>query len=318
MRFRNSLRLLIDNFGVVYKQLLFRFVTGLIFLSLAYVVMDLGLHTIVESAEANRILELLAEFFRALTSGKTAFLETFQEAFTQAVADFLILLGTNIGSIVWSVVGVCLLYLIVRFLNGTSLFAAASILNDKMASYAKTGFASAYVRTAGKAALYQVIYVPLTFVYDILSILACWFFFFFTPGFLPSWGVVTVLIGLSLSILAYLCLQALKMTFISSWIPSVIADGVGVAGGFRASVMHLRGFSGRFSTYLISLYLIVVSNVIAAVCTLGSLTLITVPASYIFLLCVQFVYYYEDSGKKFYLSFRKISGADGKPEGMGD
>ncbi len=118
--------------------------------------------------------------------------------------------------------------------------------------------------------------------------------------------------------LAFVCLEALKMTFISAWIPAVITDGCGVAEGMKKSFRMVHGFGGRFSSFFMTIYLIVVLNVLFAVCTFGSMLIVTVPASYILLLALQLVYYYEDTGKKFFLSFRKISGADGKPEGMGD
>lgn len=318
MRFRNSFRILVDNFSNVYKLLLFRLVTNALTLSLMYVIVSFGLHVIFSSAEAREIVTLAGEFFEALISGNVGFLGGFQEAFTAAIANFLYLLGSNIGSIVGSVIGVVLLYLVARFLNGTSLFAAATILNGKMEFYGKTGFSSAYFRNIGKATLYHALYVPLSFVYDILCILGCWFFFFFTPSFLPNWGIVNVLIGLALSMAAFIGLQAIKLAFVSAWIPSIVAGGSSVVAGMKESFRSMHGFLGRLSCYFVSIYLIVVLNAVFAVCTFGSFLLLTVPASYLFVLALQFVHYYEDHEKKYFLSFRKISGADGKPDSMGD
>ena len=318
MRFRNAFRLTMDNFVNVYKLLLFRLITGVLFFSLTYVVINLGLHDIFSSAEVERIFTLAAEFFRSFVTDRTAFLESFQEEFTSAIGDFLALLGANIGSIVGSLIGVCVIYLVARFVNGTATFALGGSIHDKMKFYSRTGFVSAYFKNIGKSVKYQLIYVPLGFVYDVLSLIFCWFFFFFTPSLLPSWGVLTFLVGLSLAVAAYICLQAVKLTFISAWIPSVVAGDCSVTGGFVNSLKRFRGFGGRFSSFLMTIYLVVVLNVVCAVCTLGSLLLISVPASYLLILCVQFVYYFEDNGKKYFLSFRKISGADGKPESMGD
>ncbi len=195
MRLRNAFRLLLNNFSNVYKLLLFRLVTNVLMLSLAYVVISFGLHTIFSSAEAEAIVDLAGEFFHALVSGNVSFLGTFQEKFTGALADFLSLLGTNIGSIVGSVIGVSLLYLAARFLNGTAVFAMGSIYNDRMSSYGKTGFASAYFKHVGKAALYQIIYVPLAFLYDLLALLGCWFFFFYTPSLFHTWEILTIFLG---------------------------------------------------------------------------------------------------------------------------
>ena len=318
MRFRNAFRMVVNNFGNVYKLLLFRLVTNILFLSLSYAVITLGLHVILYSTEAHKIIELLGEFFKSLSSGGTEFLSGFSTAFNQAIADFLALLSERIGEIVGSVVGVALLYLVSRFVSGTSMLAMGTILNDKMETYGNTRFASAYFKNLTRATLYHLAYVPVSFIYDLAALVVCWFFFLYTPSFLPSWGFVTVFIGLALSMTAFICLQALKMTFISAWIPGIVTDGKGVFTACRDSFHMVKGFAGRFSGFLVAIYLIVIVNILCAACTFGSSLLITIPASYLFLLSLQFVNYYEDTGKKYFLSYRKISGADGKPEGMGD
>lgn len=319
MRFRNAFRILLDNFSNVYKLLLFRIITGLISLSIAYVILTRGLHVIFESPEAQNISELFKDLLRTLSTGKPEFsqLVDFRDAMISAVAAFLVMVGTNVGSIVASFIGLCALYLFSRFLNGTASFAVGSVLNDRLAAYSRTKFSSAYFRNLGKSMLYHLIYVPIGFVYDIASLVACWFFFFYTPSLMP-WGGFTILLGLSLSVAAFICLQALKLTFISGWIPAMVTDGKGVLAGCRQSFQSLKGFGGRFSNYLVTIYLIAGVCVLFGICTFGSFLLIAVPAGLLMVLCLQFVFYYEDNNKKYFLSFRKISGADGKPESMGD
>ena len=177
-------------------------------------------------------------------------------------------------------------------------------------------FSAAYFRTVGKAMLYQVIYVPIAFVYDVLSIAACWFFFFFAPSLLPSWGVVTVLIAVCVTVTALICLQALKMTFISAWMPAVIAGGMKVGEAMKYSFRSVKSFGRRFAAFLVAIYLIVAVNAIAAVFTVGSGLLLTVPLSFQLLLAMQFVEYYEDNGKKYFVSYSKIAGGDDTPQGI--
>ena len=320
MRFRNAIRLVTDNFGNVYKMLLFRLVTGILFLSIAFVILSRGLHVIFESAEAQALVKIVADLFEVLGKGSPAFddLVQFRDAFISTTGDFFIMLAANMGSIIGSLVGVIAVYLISRCLNGTATFAVGRILNDKMEAYSRTPFSTAYFQNIGKSMLYQILYVPVSFIYDVLALAACWFFFLYTPSFLPSFGFLTVFVGLAFSMTAFVCLEALKLTFISAWIPSIVTDGVGVCKGCSLSFKALKGFGGRFSNFLMAVYLIIVVNVMVALCTFGSMLLISIPASYLFLTCIQFICYYEDTGKKYFLSYRKISGADGKPETMGD
>ena len=62
-----------------------------------------------------------------------------------------------------------------------------------------------------------------------------------------------------------------------------------------------------FSAYLVGVYFIVIINVIAAFCTFGSALIFTVPASYLFLICLQYVNYYTLKGKKYFLTYEDIA-----------
>ncbi len=318
MKLRNALRILMDNFSNTYKFLLYRVVTGALFIGLIYAVLNIGLHIIFTSAEIKQIAGLIGEFFEALVSGNTSYLETFRETFMQACTAFIALLGENVGSIVGSILLICLLYLVSRFLNGLALFAFGSILNDKMSLYTKTSFSAAYFKNLGRAMLYHVIYVPVSFLYDLLVLAFCWFVFFFTPSLLFGWSIVSVLVGLSISIAAFLCLQTLKMTIVSAWVPATIAEKNGVIGGLKTCLKGTgKDFGGRFSNFLLSIYVIFILNIVCGLCTLGSALFISIPASYLFLLCLQFVCYYNDQNKKYYISFRTIEGED-LPDGLSE
>ncbi|MGN0822166.1 MAG: hypothetical protein ACI4NG_00175, partial [Candidatus Gallimonas sp.] len=159
---------------------------------------------------------------------------------------------------------------------------------------------------------YQVIYVPASFVYDALSLLVCYFFFFYALSFLP------LVLTISLAVTAYVCLLALKLTVISAWMPSVIADGAGVARAFGRCFRNGKNFGRRFAGYLVAVYLIIITNVITAVCTFGSGLFLSVSLSYLFVLCMQFVNYCEDEGKKYFVSAQKVVDAEHKSEVLGE
>lgn len=312
MRFRNAIHITMDNYSSAFKMLLYRLVVGVLIFSLVYVILQLSLSVIVTSAELQTLKDLVGEFFRALFGGDSARLESFQADFTAAVTDFVALLADNGGAIAGAVVGVCIMYLLSRFLTGLCNFTAASIMNDRMSAFARTSFSAAYFKNLGSAAMYEVIYVPLSFVFDALSLLACWFIFFYLPSFLPTWGFLTILLALSMTVALFICLQALKMTFISAWIPSILA-GSTVGQGMRASFANKAPFWRRFVSFLTANYLIVVVNVLFGLATLGSALLITIPLSFLFLLAMQCVHYYEDNGKKYFISVHNIAGSEGAP-----
>ena len=309
MRFRTAIHILIDNFVNVYKILLYRVITGIIFFSLGYVTLKLGLGVITASAETDNVLSLIGEFFRALTSGDSAYLQGFQSEFTDALKALLEVVVNHIGSIVGSVVGLVVIYLFSRFFNGLALFTVGTLYNDRMQTYARTKFSAAFFTGFGKAALYTVIYVPFAFLYDALTVLVSWFFFFYVLSFLMGHAFLSVLVSLMLTVTAIIALQALKLTLISAWMPAVI-NGEKNGAAFRASFSHGKNFGARFSNYLVAIYLIVVVNVICAIFTIGSALILTIPMSFLLLLTLQFVHYYEDAGKRYFISFEQIKGEE--------
>lgn len=62
-----------------------------------------------------------------------------------------------------------------------------------------------------------------------------------------------------------------------------------------------------FSTYVATIYIIIIINVIGAVCTFGSVLLLTVPASFMLFICEQFVNYYTVQGKRYFITYDRIA-----------
>lgn len=309
MRLKRAFQILTNNFSNVFKMLLYRGVMLALSMGLTYFVLSLGLNVIMESVEASTIAAMLTDFFRALVSGDTQYLVSFSEAFPLAITDFLNLVIANIGSLVGSVLGVIVVYLVFRVLNGISTFAVCGIINDRMCYYAKTSFAGAYFPNMGRAVLYQIIYVPLAFLYDLVSFILCWFICWMFSSAFSTWGFIGVLFGIAIAITGYVCLQALKMSWISPWMPAVIHEKT-VGASLGKSLTDGKNFSVRFGNFLLAIYLIFAVNVVCAFATLGSMLIITVPASFVLLSCLQLVCYFEDNGKKYYLSANQIEGGE--------
>ena len=61
-----------------------------------------------------------------------------------------------------------------------------------------------------------------------------------------------------------------------------------------------------FSVSLVNVYIIIVVNVLAAICTFGSALILTIPTSHLLLVCTQYVNYYIVKGKKYFLTYEEI------------
>jgi hypothetical protein len=212
-----------------------------------------------------------------------------------AVLAFYNLYEIRGAEIVWCGIIVLLFYFIQRFLAGIGTYTAGALVNDKMALQANTSFVGALTKNLGKAALYNLIYASITFVYDILCIVIVYMLFFLLLSFLP------ILIKIFLFVTLIVVLTAIKLTFTCDWLPSLI---YGKANNRQAIV---RSFSRKgkrtaniFSNYLILTLIIVALNVAAIIFTLGAGFLITLPASYLLLISFQFINYCDDNGINYF------------------
>lgn len=302
MRFRNSMRLLMENFKNVYKILLYKLVIGIVTAALIAALLLPGLIDILESTEMSALVGDIKGFLSALIGGDSAFLEGFQEHFGDTVSALMALIRSKMSQIVWSLVGVAVVYLLGRFLDTLGYFAVGSILNDRMATYAEMPFAAAYVKNLGKASIYSVVYVPIVFLCDVATIALCWFLFFYLFSFL------NLLLALFFSVTLVVVCQSLKLTLTSMWMPAMASDDMSVGRAMRFGGASLKKQGSKmFAIYIVAVYLVIIVNVVAAVCTIGSALLITVPASYFLFICIQFVNYYTVQGKKYFVTYDRIA-----------
>ncbi len=300
MRFRNSLRLLMENFKHVYKLLLSRLIIGLVAAALCTAFVLPELLRIWNSDAVQGLWRAVKSFASQITSF------SFEQAKLQALKEEIVASGKQVGDLlssmtvelVFTLLGCILVYLVKRYAETVCYFTTGSMLNDKMGSYAESQYWATLVANLGKSSGYALVYVPLVFVYDALTVLLVF-------GIL-SW--LPLLLGLFFGMTAVLCLQALKLTLTSSWMPAMTVDNLPLRKAMRCMDKTERKQRFKtFSTYLVSVYFIVVINAIAAICTFGSGLILTLPASYFFLICIQYVNYYTIKGKKYFLTFEYIA-----------
>ena len=305
MIFKNAIHLLIGNFGLVFKFLLYMIIVLAVALALsaAFVYPTLDLLLSSEEFSAVLSLDLAGEFFGAAFSGNGTFFGSFSEPMQAALRDLGPFLAENVSSVVKLAVAVAAIGIVVRFLFGLGNFAFGSLIDRKMSSNAKLSFSGVYIRNLGRAALWHVVYVPLTFVYDLLVLAICYLFFAALLHIIAVRAIASA-VALMLSVALFLASQAVKLTLFSHAVPAMVTGGQGLRRAFAKSFAFKgqKRFGPLFSTYLVTVILIMCVNVLCALATFGAALFITVPVSYLIMLCVQFVGYYTFEKRKYFLS----------------
>lgn len=300
MLFRNAFRLLTENFKSVYRILLYKLIVALI---ASAICCALILPELIEVWNAEQTQKLLADgkaFIEALfaVDGDSTVVkaEIFGEA--GSLRAFGMLLSSKTTAFVLVAVGCLIVYLLRRFVETLCYFTTGSMLGDKMSTYSETPFFTAFVANLGKASLYALVYVPIVFLFDLFTVCLVLLIF----------ALIATIPAITISITLIALLQALKLTLTGYWMPAMTADGKKISKVFCDMDKKERKQGWKiFSNYVVSVYLVIVVNVVVATTTFGSGLILTVPASFMLFICQQYVHYYTIKGKKYFITYDKIS-----------
>ena len=300
MLFRNSIRLLFENFKNTYKILLYQIIVSLVSTSLCCVMILPSLNDIRQSWAMQEFIVDAKELFSAFFSANAEGLSTAKQALFGAdgsLATLTEFISAKATPLVLGFIGCAVVYLVKRVANTLCYFAAGSVLNDKMSAYANMPFKSAYFSNLGKALKYALLYVPVVFLWDVLT-LTMIFLLFATVSLLPA-----LFFGMTVLVL----MQAGKLTLTWRWMPSMV-DGNRLRDSLRTEEKIEKKQRWKiFGCYIGAVYFVIVVNVIAAIATFGSALLITAPASYLFFIIMQFVSYYTLKGKRYFITYNHVA-----------
>lgn len=305
MKFKHSFNVFVDNFGTIYKVLLYRVIVLLFSLCLYAAVIFPFLTNISGTTEFTELSSLLGSFGTAFVNLDFAAMQTYWLEIREAFVRLMEMLGSMTGSIVLTVAIVILVYLVQKFLLGLSNYTAAAMVNDKMAMHAASPFIGTLIKNLGKACLYNAIYVPLSTLYNIIAIAII---FGISAGLMAMGTPILLLIFLASTAMVFLI--AIQMTFTSDWLPSLIYAKTTNRGAMVYSFNYIsagnKKFSETLSHYVVFVLIIFAMNVVAVFFTLGAGLFITLPASYVLFICFQFVNYCDNNEIKYFVDKNTI------------
>ena len=296
MLFLNAIRLLLEDFKNVYKIMLYRFVVGVIAAALCCAMVLPQILEIINGDSAKHLLLGVREFISAFFSADAKSLDVAKEIIVGSSKQIMTLLAEKATGFTLAAIGCIIVYLLRRFADTVCYFTVGSTLDDKMTAYASTPFFSAFVANLGKASLYALIYVPVVFIFDAITIGLTLLLF----------SVSGILMAMFFSVTFIVLTQALKLTFTGIWMPAMTSGKP-----LRKAIKSGKGFAKQqvkmYATYLATVYVVIILNIVAAFCTFGISLLLTIPMTFFFFICLQYVYYYTIKGKKYFLSYDRIS-----------
>jgi len=253
---------------------------------------------IINSTQLDYIFILFKDFLKSILNGTVT--GVYGEQFKNAFAAFYDFVRLKSGRIILSGFLLLAIFMVGRFLNGLSNFAMGGMINDHMSSLSHLGFIQALIRDIKSACIFQLAYVVISLVYDTLVIIICYNILF---GLFGLFGLFAIFLAST----AFVALIAIKLTFLSSIMPAMIADKMKLIPAVKSSLkMNKKQWSRLFATYAASVFLIMYINITMTIATFLSSILITIPLSLLLIICIQFVTYYTIHDKKYFINYDNI------------
>lgn len=290
MSYKNSVKLISNNFGLVYKQLLFT----LVFLAIS-VLLGLAFASPTISVLKNEgwfyKVQQIIEVTYTAPSNLNATLR-------EILSSFFEIIGANFGSIWASFIGLVLIAsFLPDFLYGLGQYAMMVVLNAKLSSFVNLGFTSSLITNLKSASKYSLFRLLIDLGQSLVLILVFYLYLKL------SHGVMLTIIFLILLVSIIVMISSLKLVVLSKLAPRMISTGVGLNKAIYLSTKNrTKQFWRSLSNAIILVLTIIAVNIFFGLFTFFVGLIITIPASMVFVAIFMETNYFTTSGEKFYLT----------------
>ena len=300
MKFKHTFSVFIDNFKTTYKLLLYRLIVlGLAVCVYASIVFPL-ISRIANTQAFVVVSEHIANFFIKFAELDFAGMQASFGAFKTSIESLFITIAQFRLDIIWGAIAIILTFIVQNVFLGLGNYVTGALVNDKMALQANSSFIGTLIKNLDKAFLYNLVYVPLTFIYDLVCAVGAYLLFFVL---LRVFILLQVFLFVSFMVVAI----TIKSTFVSDWLPAMIYGNMGPIKAMRYSFRRKGKNTGAvMSHYLILTLIIFALNMASIFFTLGAGFIITVSMGNVLCCCFAFVNYCEDNKHKYFLDRNTI------------
>lgn len=297
MTFKNSVKILLSNFNIVWKMLLY-FLMLFVFLAFViYLFISPVIQMINTAGFFERFVELYTDFLSSLN------LTMLFDSIAQLIDEVIIFIGNNISELWFYFLGVGFMLLCfgVVVSNLTSM-AICNSLHLYMGSMVKQGFFESFSENFGKNLKFQLFYYIVTLPINIIGVVALLFSF---KLFNISW--IVSLISVFAIIIGFVMFVALKYTLFATWIPTGVVMNFGVFKSLKTSLkIVFKRFGKVFSAAVGVVMTIICINVIMALCSFMVGLFVSIPISILLVNVFGMINIYEGQGMRYYVDIYNV------------
>ncbi len=290
MTYKNSFKLLTNNFSIVWKQLLYLIIISMFSFGIAYCIFLPAMKILISEG----VIAQFTDIFETIYTSPSDIVTACKDAFLNL---------TNVLATNFSKVGVNIIFalffakFIFDFLKYISYYNATSVLYMKLTSFLDVGYTRNLISTLGSSVRYAFARVIYNLPFDIILALLFYAFFAFING------TITIIIGLFALISLVVLVLAIKISLFTPQACFMIEyQSPAFKSLFKGHKKVTKSFIKIFSNSIIVVISLIAINIAVGVFTVGAGLTITLPTSLIFICIFNLTSYLGACGERYYLS----------------
>ena len=286
--FKNTVKILLNNFSSVWKILLYKIIT---------IICIMGLTTVICLPIINQLLN--QNFFGFMQDNiSNLFLNFNLNSFVEILMLILnkfyeIISNANLLPLAISV-GACAL-VVYYFVDSLLILPVVEDTRSFMSNNYKLGFMNCYIANFGKSAKYSLVKLGTVFIWDLLIIAG-------SVGIYYALSKTVLVIAPLVTIVFALLMYCLKTTLLVGVETAIVVHNCGIFEAVKRSFKATsKKFLTIFSASLMISIILLLLNMFGIFFTFGVTNLILLPLSLLTMLIFKNVVYFECTGMRYYV-----------------
>lgn len=298
MRVINALKIAIGNFGLVFKNLLYKTIVFIVFATGVWLTLKISLRPFIENLQP--VIQDVFGIIKSLFVGGGEVPATYSDSLSVHFGEFVQYLKDHLGSIAATGIICTLIVYLYRFFAGISDAALMILVDGHMSSLSHRRYLGVMFENLRKIAVYQLIDAVLAIVYYALVFVVE----YFLVGYLISLAPAVVLF---VAVCVLVFAATLYCTCLSQVMANMIVGGTGVKESFAKGLFPKRKYFWKmFAAYLSVIIAYVYLAVSSAVFTFGVGTVVISSFYALMRVAMRLVDYYIIHVKKYFIDYDNI------------
>lgn len=290
MSYKNSVKLFVSNFNLVWKQLLFMLICVGIFLLSFFTT----LNPIAMLLKNNGVFDELGSIIKTVYNSPSELALMLSESFKH-IMDII----TSNFSAIWpQVIGLIVLGIFLpSILIQMSFYNITSMLHQKLTMNMNVRYVQNALKTIKSSLCYALSNILFNLPFTILTIISIYLYL------LTATTVIASIVGLVILTALLILLTSLKITIFSCYVAYMVENNSNPFVAFgKGFVLSFKHFWKIISMSIIVLLTIIFVVGIITIFTFFSGLIVVIPGAFVFLSIYYLVVYLNIKGERYYLS----------------